>query len=166
MDIDIDIPSHKKEVVFNKTRDYMESIGGSLVRVGTYKTETTKSAIQTACRGMGISSDIALYLSGLIPVDRGTVRTLHDTVYGSEEKGLEPHKDFIREVNKYEGLMDVIFGVEGLISGRSSHAAGVIPHLDIVDCCALMKAPNGDITTQYDLGDAEACGGLKFDLKF
>ena len=62
-DIDIDIPSHKKEVVFNKTRDYMESIGGSLVRVGTYKTETTKSAIQTACRGMGISSDIALYLS-------------------------------------------------------------------------------------------------------
>ena len=133
MDIDIDIPSHKKEVVFNKTRDYMESIGGSLVRVGTYKTETTKSAIQTACRGMGISSDIALYLSGLIPVDRGTVRTLHDTVYGSEEKGLEPHKDFIREVNKYEGLMDVIFGVEGLISGRSSHAAGVIPHLDIVD---------------------------------
>ena len=163
-DIDIDIPSHKREVVFNKTKEYMESIGGSLVRVGTYKTETTKSAVQTACRGMGISSDIALYLSGLIPVDRGTVRCLNDMVYGNEEKGLEPHKDFIREVGKYEGLLDVMFGVEGLISGRSSHAAGVIPHLDIVDCCALMKAPSGEVTTQYDLGDVEACGGLKFDF--
>lgn len=142
----------------------MESIGGTLVRVGTYKTETTKSAIQTACRGMGINSDTALYLSGLIPVDRGSVRSLHDTVYGNEDKGLEPHKDFIREVNRYEGLLDVIFGVEGLISGRSSHAAGVIGSLDIVDCCALMKAPNGDITTQYDLGDVEACGGLKYDF--
>lgn len=163
-DVDIDIPSHKKEVVFNKVKEYMESIGGTLVRVGTYKTETTKSAIQTACRGMGINSDTALYLSGLIPVDRGSVRSLHDTVYGNEDKGLDPHKDFIREVNRYEGLLDVIFGVEGLISGRSSHAAGVIPHLDIVDCCALMKAPNGDITTQYDLGDVEACGGLKYDF--
>lgn len=162
-DIDIDIPSHKKEVVFNHTRDYMESIGGSLVRVGTYKKETTKSAIQTACRGMGINSDVALYLSGLIPVERGSVRTLHDTVYGNEEKGLEPHKEFIREVEKYEGLMDLIFGVEGLISGRSSHAGGVIPSLDIVDCSALSKAPNGDITTSYDLGDAEKCGGLKMD---
>ena len=82
----------------------------------------------------------------------GTVRTLHDTVYGNEEKGLEPHKEFIREVEKYEGLMDLIFGVEGLISGRSSHAGGVIPSLDIVDCSALSKAPNGDITTSYDLG--------------
>ena len=42
-DVDVDIPSHKKEIVFSKARDYMESIGGSLVRVGTYKTETTKS---------------------------------------------------------------------------------------------------------------------------
>ena len=163
-DVDLDTPGYKKEAVFKVCKSLMEDIGGTLVRVGTFKTETTKSAIQTACRGMGVDSDTAMYLSSLIPVDRGAVRSLKDTVYGNEEHGIPPHKDFIREVNKYEGLLDVIFEIEGLISGRSSHAGGVVPHTDFLDCCGLMKAPNGDITTQYDLSDVESCGGIKYDF--
>lgn len=162
-DVDIDIPSHKRDAVFTKARDYMHSIGGELVRVGTYKTETSKSAIQTACRGLGVSQDERLYLSSLIPVDRGTVRTIYECYYGNKEKGFEPVAEFVRQVNKYPNLIEVALSVEGLISSRGSHAAGVIPHRDILDCCALMKAPNGEITTQFDLGDCEMCGGLKYD---
>ena len=142
----------------------MKSIGGDLVRVGTYKTETSKSALQTACRGLGLGVDERLYLSSLIPTDRGAVRSLHDCYYGNEDKGLAPVTEFVRQVDRYSTLIDVALGVEGLISGRSSHAAGVIPHKDIVDCCALMKSPNGEITTQFDLGDCEMCGGLKYDF--
>ena len=163
-DIDIDINSLKADVVFAKSRDYMQSIGGDLVHVGTYKTETLKSAIQTACRGLGISNDIGMYLSSLIPVDRGTVRTFKDMWYGNEEEGFEPHQQFINEVMKYEGLFEVLKGVEGLISARGIHASGVIPSLDILDCSPLMVAKNGSITTQFSLEDCEACGGLKLDL--
>lgn len=162
-DIDIDINSLKADVVFAKSRDYMQSIGGDLVHVGTYKTETLKSAIQTACRGLGISNDIGMYLSSLIPVDRGTVRTFKDMWYGNEEEGFEPHQQFINEVMKYEGLFEVLKGVEGLISARGIHASGVIPSLDILDCSPLMVAKNGSITTQFSLEDCEACGGLKLD---
>ena len=56
-DIDIDISSHKRDIAFRKVREYFNSFGGDIVRVGTFKTETSKSAIQTACRGLGISSD-------------------------------------------------------------------------------------------------------------
>ena len=97
-DVDLDTPGYKKEAVFKVCKSLMEDIGGTLVRVGTVKSETTKSAIQTACRGMGVDSDTAMYLSSLIPVDRGAVRSLKDTVYGNEEHGIPPHKDFMREV--------------------------------------------------------------------
>lgn len=163
-DIDIDLNSSKADVVFAKTKEYMNNIGGDLAHVGTYRTETLKSAIQTACRGMNISGDIGMYLSSLIPIERGTVWSLQEVLYGNEADGKEPCKDFIREVNKYEGLMEIIQGVEGLISGRGVHASGIIPALDMLDCTPLMKAPNGSITTQYDLGDCEKCGGLKLDF--
>lgn len=50
-DIDIDIPSHKRNRVFSEVLKYYKSIGGDIVRVCTFGTETAKSAIQTACRG-------------------------------------------------------------------------------------------------------------------
>lgn len=163
-DIDIDINSSKADIVFEECRKFMQSIGGDLVHVGTYRKETLKSAIQTACRGLGISSDIGMYLSSLVPIDRGTVRSLNNVVYGNEELGLEPVKEFIKEMAKYEGLFEAIQGIEGLINGRGVHAGGVVPHMDILDCTALMKSKDGSITSQYALEDVEACGGIKLDF--
>lgn len=163
-DIDIDINSSRAEIVFDECRKYMQSIGGELVHVGTYKTETLKSAIQTACRGLEIGSDIGMYLSSLIPTDRGTVRSLQNVVFGNEELEYEPIKEFVREIDKYEGLYEAIKGIEGLINGRGVHAGGVVPHMDIIDCTALMTSKNGAITTQYALEDVEACGGIKLDF--
>ena len=121
-DIDIDISSHKRDLAFQKVHDYMVSNGGDVVRVGIFKTESSKSAMQTACRGLGIPSDIGLFLSSLIPVVRGNTRSLHDTYYGNEDEGLEPVTEFVNQVDKYEGLLETALGIEGLISGRSSHA--------------------------------------------
>ena len=45
------------------------------------------------------------------------------------------------------------------------HAGGVIfTDGDFNDATALMKAPNGDTITQFDLGDAEKTGLIKIDL--
>lgn len=122
MDIDIDISSHKRDLAFQKVREFMLENGGDVVRVGTFKTESAKSAIQTACRGLGVPSDIGLYLSSMIPVVRGNTRSLHDTYYGNEDDDIPPVTEFVKEIDKYEDLFETALGFEGLISGRSCHA--------------------------------------------
>ena len=66
--IDIDIPSHMRQKVFDVLTQYFESIGGSIVRVATFGTETAKSAIRTSGRGLGVNSDVLNHLSSLIPM--------------------------------------------------------------------------------------------------
>ena len=49
-----------------------------VANVVTFGTETSKSAIQTAARGLGIDIDVALYISSLIPSDRGKLELYHN----------------------------------------------------------------------------------------
>ena len=163
-DIDIDCSSYKKDIIMNKIKDYMHSIGGDIVRVGTFTTESAKKAIQTACRGLGIPSDVGLYISSLIPIVRGSTRSLTKTYYGDLEDGLAPVTEFKNQVDKYEGLLETALAIEGLVCGRGVHACGVIPSLNLVGSCATMRAPKGELITQYDLGDCEASGLIKYDF--
>lgn len=165
MDIDIDISSHKRDIAFKKVREYFNSFGGEIVRVATFKTESSKSAIQTACRGMGISSDVGLYLSSLIPVIRGGVVSIKDTYYGNEEKEMKPVGEFVNQVDGYDGLLELALGIENIISGRGSHPCGVCCFKDVTKHTAVMKAPSGELTTQYDLQDCEYTGSIKMDLE-
>lgn len=85
--------------------------------VATFKLEKSKSAIQTAARGLGIDVDIAQYISSLVTVERGMPYTLKQMYYGDEENGIEPNKTFVNEINKYTGLWEVANRIEGLICG-------------------------------------------------
>lgn len=147
-----------------KVKEYMHSIGGDIVRVGTFTTESSKKAIQTACRGLGIPSDVGVFISSLIPIVRGKVRSLSKTYYGDLDDGLAPVTEFKNQVDKYEGLFETALGIENLVSGRGVHACGVIPSLNMLGSCATMKAPKGEVITQYDLGDCEASGLIKYDF--
>jgi hypothetical protein len=123
-DIDIDVPSHKRDIVFQCLSNYYQSIGGTIVRVCTFGTETAKSTILTACRGLNINNDIALYLSSLIPVERGKVWSIEDCYYGDEQKNRKPISEFKNLIDEHEdkGLLNVALGIQGLINKRSSHA--------------------------------------------
>lgn len=164
-DIDIDVSSHKRDVVFQCLQNYYESIGGKVVRVSTFGTETAKSAIITACRGLGINNDVALYLSSLIPVERGFVWDIEDCYYGNEEKGRKPVSEFIKTVDKYEGLLEVALGIQGLINKRSSHACGIlIVNEDFTEHNAIMRTPSKEIVSQFNLEDSEYVGNIKYDI--
>lgn len=119
----------------------------------------------TAARGMGIENDVAQYLAGMIPVTRGKTASLSEMKYGDEENGIKPAKEFINECDKYPGLLDTAMAVEGIVSGRSIHASGVIifdsPY---IDHSVMMRAPNGQAITQWDMDDSSYTGGLKFDF--
>lgn len=169
-DIDIDVCPSKRELVFDKIREERGQLG--CVQVCTYGTETTKSAIKTACRGYrsstypeGIDIDIAEYMTSLIPQERGFLWDIHDVAYGNEEKGRKPVKTFVNEVNKYPGLLDIIENIEGLIARRGIHASGCVFYdNDPFETACFMKAKNGAVITQYSLHDAEYCSDVKLDI--
>lgn len=199
-DIDIDIAPSKRPLILQRIKEERgqnflpeiddlsrQHLGCTLI--ATFGTESSKSAVLTACRGYrgpsaqlktqyyediagriiesidGIDVDTAQYLSSLIPQERGFVWSLNDVVYGNKEKGRKRVDAFVNEVEKYPGLLDVMLGVEGLVSRRGSHASGVILFdEDPYEFGCFMKTPSGDIITQYDLHDDEAAGMTKYDF--
>jgi DNA polymerase-3 subunit alpha len=166
-DIDIDFSSHKKDIVFDKISKYYQSIGGDAVRVATFGTETSKSAIQTACRGLKINSDVALYLSSLVPIERGKVWSISDCFYGNETEGRKPVTEFRNMVSEYadKKLLNVMLGIEGLINKRSSHACGIlIENEKFTKHNSFMRTPSGELISAYELHDSEKVSNLKYDF--
>ena len=182
-DIDLDLCPSKRPMIIQKIKEERgknfrtdiddlsrKNLGCTLV--ATFGTETTKSTIQTACRGYrseeypnGIDNDIAQYLSSLVPSERGFLWSLDEVINGNKEKDRYPVVQFINEVNQYPGLLEIMQGIEGLISRRGSHASGVIMFdEDPYEFGCFMKTPSGDVITQYDLHMAEAAGMTKYDF--
>ena len=104
-------------------------------------------------------------MSSLIPQERGFLWSINDVINGDEEKNRKPVTAFIREVNNYPGLLDIIKSIEGLCNKRSSHASGVILYGDDpFETASFMRTPSGDLITCYDLHKAEAAGDTKYDF--
>lgn len=155
LDIDTDIEGGRRADVLNAFRKVYGQ--DRVANVATFRTEKSKSAVLTAARGLGIDVDVAQYIASLIPADRGQLRTLDQCMYGDEENGFEPIKQFIFEMTEnYPELWEVAHKVEGLVCGTGIHAGGVI-FVDepFVNSTALMRAPDGTICTQFDLHDCE-----------
>lgn len=87
-------------------------------------------------------------------------------MYGNEELGRAPVPEFAREVNQYEGFLNIILKIEGIIKQRGIHASGVMLYdaNKIYETAAVMKAPSGDLITAYDLHMAEKSGDTKYDF--
>ena len=182
-DIDLDLCPSKRPLIiekikaergknFNDDIDDLSRVNLGCTLVATFGTESTKSAILTACRGYrseeypdGIDNDIAQYLSSLVPQERGFLWTLKDVLEGNKEKGRMPVQTFINEISHYPGLEEVMRGIEGLINKRGVHASGVIMFdEDPYEFGCFMRTPSGEVITQYDLHMAEAAGMTKYDF--
>lgn len=176
-DIDIDLAPSKRAEIFQRIREERGELG--LIQVITFGTEGSKSAILTACRGYrmldedgiemfpdGIDVDVAQYIASLIPSHRGFLWSIKDVVYGNKDEDRQPIAVFKREVDKYPGLLDIIFAIEGIVKQRGCHASGVIMYEEdkIYDTAAIMRTPSGDLVTCYDLHMAEAAGDTKYDF--
>ena len=164
LDVDVDIEGGRRKQVL----DHLRKVYGEdrVANVATFGTEKSKSAILTACRGLGIDVDIAQYLASMIASDRGMLRTLDQTFYGDEENGFAPNKQFVYEMTEnYPEVWQIAKKIEGLVCRLGEHAGGVIfVDEDFENSTALMRAPNNDIMTQFDLHDCEDCSLIKYDL--
>lgn len=163
LDIDTDISGAKREEVLDYIRSYYGE--DKVANVLTLRTEKSKSAILAAARGLGIDVDIAQYIASLVPSERGIIWSLKDCYYGNDKEDRKPIQQFVIEMNNYPELWEVVSYTEGLIVGIGEHAGGII-FVDepFTESTALMRAPNGDIMTQFELHTAEKVGNIKIDL--
>ena len=163
LDVDTDIEGGRRSKVLQHLRDFYGE--DRVANVVTFGTEGSKSAVQTAARGLGIDVDVALYISSLIPSDRGKVRTLKQCYYGDKENGFAPIPLFVQQMEEYPEIWQVAQKIEGLVCRVGEHAGGVI-FVDepFSESTALMRVPNGDIVTQFDLHDSEKVSLIKVDL--
>lgn len=182
-DIDLDLAPSRRPSILSEIKSeraqYLKAdldpqfkVNLGCTMIATFGTETTKSAILTACRGYrskdyssGIDVDDAQYMTGLIPIERGFLWPLQDVIHGNPEKERKPVKPFLSFVNQFPGLLDIMLNIEGLVNKRSSHASGVILFSDDpFEHCCFMKTPKGEIITQWDLHKLEAAGNVKYDF--
>ena len=161
LDIDIDIMSCMRDKVIQAMKDiYGEN---RVCKVMTLSTETSKAAILTAARGLGIDNDTASYIASLVIFDRGQPRSLNTMYYGNED--YPASAEFKREIDKYPELWQVAQKIEGLVSNVGSHAGGVIiVDKPITESTALMRTKAGDVITQFDLHGCEKVSLIKIDL--
>lgn len=162
-DIDIDAESAKRNQIIEAVKQrYGEDY---VINVGTYTTEGPASACLTACRGYGVNYIDARNITNLLPKDKTVNWPLKDVFYGNEKKGRKPSLEFIKSVEKYEGLKEAMLSIEGLISGRSQHASAVIIYPNkYTEYNTIMKTTSGGEVTQFDADDTEYMGGLKLDF--
>ena len=163
LDIDSDVQSNRRNKVIEALqRRYGEN---RVIRVGTERTEGSKSAVLTAARGLGIDNDTAQYIASLIESDRGIQRSLKETYYGDVEKEFQPNKTFQQEMDKYPELWKVSQKIEGLQCGLGCHAGGVIiVDEDITNTNSIVKLNSGEWVTVWDLHESEEVSNVKIDL--
>lgn len=156
LDLDTDIEGSRRADVLNA---FKKAYGTDRVaNVATFRTEKPKAAIQTACRGLEYEPEVGQYLSSLIPMERGECWTLEECMYGNDDKGRAPVRQFVVEMTQnYSDVWRLASKISGLVCGYGIHAGGVI-FVDepFEESTALMRAPDGTTITQFDLHDDEA----------
>lgn len=163
LDVDIDVSGLRRKQILDKFREvYGEDRVCNVLTLGT---ESTKSAILSAARGLGIDNDIAQYIASLVPSDRGLIRSLHQCYYGDNNEGMKPVVPFVNEMKQRPELWKVACRIEGLVCRSGIHAGGLV-FVDepFTETAALMRAPDGTIISQFDLHDLEKLSLIKYDL--
>lgn len=166
-DVDVDTSARNRPKIIKRLQEVFGE--ENILNICTFKTETSKAALKTVCRGLDIRVEEAGYLSSLVPVERGKQWSLHDCFYGNEAEDRNPIHELVNEVKKLSqeynvDLKEHALMIEGLISGLSVHASGVyIFKNGYLAQNSLMKTPRGDNITCWEMADSDWCGGLKYD---
>ncbi len=154
-DIDVDICQEGRDRVIQYVRDkYGEDKVCQIITFGTMK---TKMVVRDVGRVLGIPPKEVDKLAKLIPND---AKSVEDAVERAPEI-----KDLMEKNPTIERLIKIARRLQGLARQTGVHAAGVVIAPEtLTDYIPLAKSKDGDITTQYDMGQVEALGLLKMDF--
>lgn len=162
-DVDEDFqPEKTDEIIALLRKEYGED---HVLNCATFKTESLKSSILTAGRGLGFNNDDMQAIAATVPVHRGITYSLDECLEGDEEKGFEPVNGFKEKFAPYPGLLEAVRKIEDLPSNASIHASALYVFNDgYLAQNSLMRAPSGTKMTAFDMHDSDDMGALKMDL--
>jgi DNA polymerase-3 subunit alpha len=155
-DIDIDFCIEKREVVI----DYVAKRYGRerVCQIATFGTLAARAALKGVARVMDIPFAESDRLAKMIPGAPGT--KLKDA--------LEPNMDLKKAYDsdpKVKELVDLAMSIEGTACNVGTHAAGVVISKDpLREIVPLQHSKDGQVISQYTMGDLEKLGLLKMDF--
>ena len=156
-DFDVDFCMEKRDRVI----DYVADTYGreAVSQIITFGTMAAKAVVRDVARVQGKSYGLADKLSKMIPFEVGM--TL--------EKALEqeePLQEFLRDDPQAQEIWDMAVQLEGITRNVGKHAGGVvIAPSKLTDFSPLYcDETGGGLVTQYDKGDVEDAGLVKFDF--
>ncbi|MCY0966077.1 DNA polymerase III subunit alpha [Parathalassolituus penaei] len=156
-DFDIDFCMENREKVIAYVAD---NYGRQAVsQIVTFGTMAAKAVVRDVARAQGKSFGLADKLSKLIPGDPGmTLEVALQT---------EPLlKEFLGEDEEAQEIWEMALKLEGIARQTGKHAGGVvIAPTKLTDFSATACEPGGaGLVTQFDKGDVEEAGLVKFDF--
>ncbi|KAA1192766.1 DNA polymerase III subunit alpha [Pseudohalioglobus sediminis] len=156
-DFDVDFCMEKRDQVI----DYVADTYGreAVSQIITFGTMAAKAVVRDVARVQGKSYGLADKLSKLIPFEVGM--TLEKAL--EQEEAL---REFLAEDPQAQEIWDMAEQLEGITRGVGKHAGGVvIAPSRLTDFSPLYCDETGSgLVTQYDKGDVEDAGLVKFDF--
>jgi DNA polymerase III subunit alpha len=156
-DFDVDFCMENRDKVIEYVAD---TYGREAVsQIITFGTMAAKAVVRDVGRAQGKSYTLADKLSKMIPFEVGM--TLAKAL---EEE--EPLRDFLHSDNHAQEIWDMAVQLEGVVRNVGKHAGGVvIAPSKLTDFSPLFCDETGSgLVTQYDKGDVEEAGLVKFDF--
>jgi DNA polymerase-3 subunit alpha len=158
-DIDIDFADDRRaEVIEYVVQKYGDD---RVAQIVTFGTMAAKASVRDVGRAMGWSFAETDRVAKLIPVGPGI------TIDGAMAKVPELQQLYDSESGVRE-VLDAARRLEGIARHASTHAAGVVISRDpLVEHVPLQRAggkSEGEVTTQFPMGQLEALGLLKMDF--
>ncbi len=156
-DFDVDFCMEKRDQVI----DYVTQTYGreAVSQIITFGTMAAKAVVRDVARVQGKSYGLADKLSKMIPFEVGM------TLAKALEQE-EPLRAFLQEDNQAQEIWDMAEQLEGVVRNVGKHAGGVvIAPSKLTDFAPLYCDESGSgLVTQFDKGDVEDAGLVKFDF--
>lgn len=158
-DFDVDFCQNGRDKVIQYVR---QKYGYEAVsQIATFGAMAAKAVVRDVGRVLGVPYSRSDEISKLIPFDPARHITLKEAYEEIPElKARRENDDEIKE------LLELAEQCEGLVRNIGMHAGGVlIARGKLIDFCPLYCASGSmDIVSQFDKGDVEAVGLVKFDF--
>jgi len=153
-DIDIDFCIRGRDQVI---RYAAERYGQDhLAQIGTFDRMASRSVVRDVARVLGLPYEKADRIAKKIPFGMPLERALAQV---PDLKDMEERDEEARR------LFAIARRLEGLLRNASTHAAGVvISPQPLENYVPLLRLPDGQFVTQFDMHDLEALGLLKMDF--
>jgi len=156
-DIDTDFCVERRDEVI---RYVIDKYGKDRVaQIVTFGTMAARAAVRDAGRALGVPLPDVDRVAKLIPSGPGGL-SIAKALEQIPELGLLYAND-----PQLRKLLDTAKSIEGLARHASTHAAGVVISKNpLTDHVPLVRIGDGDVNTQYEMGDVERVGLLKMDF--